>query len=121
MGNHFHRGTCTSAGPSDHTQRQGGPSCWDDRRRPGETELLIGATPDADLRLVLKRDGHTLTKRLSLGANSSGKLIVPWSCAAPGGVYSYTITATDTYGASLDAHREVPASEHRALPCAEDG
>jgi hypothetical protein len=90
--------------------------------RPGETELLIGATPDADLRLVLKRDGHTLTKRLSLGANSSGKLIVPWSCAAPGGVYSYTITATDTYGASLTRtgkFRPVSTARCRALRAAD--
>lgn len=86
--------------------------------KPGKTELLVDVTPDADLRLVLKRHGHTLTKRTSFGAHSSGKVIVPWSCSTPGGVYSYTITATDAYGAHLTRRgefRPVSASRCRSL------
>lgn len=86
--------------------------------KPGETELLVSVTPDANLRVVFKRHGHTLTKRLSFGANSFGKVIVPWSCSAPGGVYGYTITATDAYGASLTRmgkFRSVSAARCRVL------
>ncbi|MGA9876458.1 MAG: hypothetical protein WBQ21_11685 [Solirubrobacteraceae bacterium] len=86
--------------------------------KPGETELLVTVTPDAVLRVVLKRQGHTLAKRVSVGARPSGKIIVPWSCSAPGGVYSYAITATDAYGASLTRtgrFRPVSAARCRAL------
>ncbi|HEV3319481.1 MAG TPA: hypothetical protein VG053_07090 [Solirubrobacteraceae bacterium] len=69
--------------------------------KPGATELFVSVTPDAVLRVVLRHHGHTLNKRVSVGARSSGKIVVPWSCSAPGSVYSYAITATDAYGASL--------------------
>lgn len=85
---------------------------------PGETELLVHVTPDANLRVVLKRHGRTLTKRVSFGAHSSGKIIVPWSCSAPGGVYTYAVTATDAYGASLTRtgkFRPVSAARCHAL------
>jgi hypothetical protein len=90
--------------------------------KPGATELLVSVTPDAVLRVVLKRHGHTLTKRMSVGANSSSRIIVPWSCSAPGGVYSYAITATDSYGASLartGKFQGVSAGRCRALRAAD--
>jgi hypothetical protein len=86
--------------------------------KPGETELLVHVTPDANLRVVLKRHGRTLTKRVSFGAHSSGKIVVPWSCSSPGGVYTYAVTATDAYGASLTRtgkFRPVSAARCHAL------
>jgi hypothetical protein len=69
--------------------------------RPGRTELLVSVTPDADLRVALKRHGHTHIEQFGMGTHSAVKLTVPWSCSAPSGIYSYTITATDAYGAHL--------------------
>lgn len=91
--------------------------------KPGETELLVSVTPDAVLRVVLRHHGHTLTKRVSVGAKSPGKIVVPWSCSAPGGVYSYAITATDAYGASLTRtgkFRPVTVARCRALRAADE-
>lgn len=70
-------------------------------RQPGRTELLISVTPGVDLRLVLKRHGRTLSETLDFHEHSSGKRVVRWSCSSPGGVYHYTLTATDAYGKTL--------------------
>ena len=86
--------------------------------KPGKTELLVHVTPGVTLRLALKRHGHTYVERFGMGTHSAVTLTVPWSCSAPGGVYSYTITATDAYGASLTRtgkFRPVTAARCRAL------
>jgi hypothetical protein len=90
--------------------------------RPGETELRIQATPHADLHFMLKHHDRTLTKNLTLGAQSDARIVVPWSCSAQGGAYSYTITATDSYGARLartGKFRGVSATRCRALRAAD--
>jgi hypothetical protein len=49
--------------------------------------------------MVLKRHGRTLND--DLGYKSADKFVVPWSCNRPSGVYRFTVTATDAYGATL--------------------
>jgi hypothetical protein len=88
---------------------------------PGHTELIVLATGGADLRLTLKRNGHRRVE--DLGYKSSGTFVVPWSCSSPGGVYAYTVTATDEYGKTLThsgRFRPVGAARCRALRIADE-
>lgn len=89
--------------------------------KPGRTELLVHATGGTFLFLTLKHKGHTRTEEIA--KTPTGTFVVPWSCSAPGGVYSYAITATDAYGASLTRSgrfRPVSAAQCRALRAADE-
>lgn len=88
---------------------------------PGRTELVVHAAGGGDLRLVLRRDGRRRVE--NLGYKSSGRFIVPWSCSHPGGVYAYTVTATDEYGRTLTRSgrfRPVSAARCRTLRIADE-
>jgi hypothetical protein len=84
--------------------------------QPGHTELLIRAKGGALVLVTLKRQGRSRETEFSYA--SSDKLNVRWTCNRPGGVYRYTVTARDSYGAILVRHglfRPVSAAGCRAL------
>lgn len=88
---------------------------------PGRTELIVRAAGGGDLRLTLKRDGHRRVE--DLGYKSSGTFVVAWSCSQPGGVYAYTVTATDEYGRTLTRSgrfRPVSAAQCQVLRIADE-
>ncbi len=84
--------------------------------KPGHTELLIRANGGALVLVTLKRQGRRRETEFSYA--SSDRLNVPWTCSRPGGVYSFTVTARDSYGKALTRHGKfhpVSASRCRAL------
>lgn len=88
--------------------------------KPGHTELLVRATGDAVVLVVLKRQGRTRKTEFSYA--SSDKLDVPWTCSRPGGVYSFTVTAIHDGDKTLTSRgkfRPVSAARCRALHAAD--
>lgn len=88
---------------------------------PGRTDLVVHAAGGGDLRLTLRRAGRRRVE--DLGYKSAGTFVVPWSCSQPGGVYAYTVTATDEYGKTLTRSgrfRAVSAARCRALRIADE-
>ena len=89
--------------------------------KPGRTELIVQAMGGGELHLTLKRRGRTRIE--NLGYRSAGRFVVPWSCSSPGGVYVYTVTATDEYGKTLThsgMFHPVSAARCRALRIADE-
>jgi hypothetical protein len=89
---------------------------------PGHTELRVQVTEGAAARVVLKHRGHTETTEPAWNSASQGMVEVSWTCRQPGGVYHYTITATDSYGDRLIRHgtfSPVSAARCRALRAAD--
>jgi hypothetical protein len=98
--------------------------------KPGHTDIVIqtgGATDVTDesvfdVRFTLKRNGRRQAEAPIWSSGSSAEVVVPWSCRQPGGVYSYTVTAKDSYGKSLTRHGKfhpVSAARCRALKAAD--
>jgi hypothetical protein len=88
--------------------------------KPGHTELLIRAKGGALVLVVLKRQGRRRETEFSYA--SSDKLNVRWTCSRPGGVYNFTVMASDSYGKTLMRHGKfhpVSASRCRTLRVAD--
>jgi hypothetical protein len=71
---------------------------------PGKTELLVHVNPEAEVIVSVTHRGHTTRNPVDPDGPSSGKpltLGVLWSCNKPGGLYAWTITASDAYGGRL--------------------
>jgi hypothetical protein len=77
--------------------------------RPGHTNIAIrlGGASDVsdeavfDVSFTLRRNGRRQAEAPVWSSGSSAEVVVPWSCRRPGGVYSFSVTATDTYGRTL--------------------
>jgi hypothetical protein len=98
--------------------------------KSGHTDIVIqvgGATDVTDepvfhVSFVLKRNGHPQAEKPVWNSGSSAEVVVPWSCSRPGGVYTYMVAATDTYGKTLTRHGKfhpVSAARCRALKVAD--
>jgi hypothetical protein len=88
--------------------------------QPGHTELLVRAKGGALVLIVLKRQGRRRETEFSYA--SSDELNVRWTCSRPGGVYRFTVTASDSYGKTLTRQgkfRLVSAARCRALKAAD--
>jgi hypothetical protein len=71
---------------------------------PGETELLVRVNPEAEVMISVTHDGHTTRNPVDPDGPSTGKpltLGILWSCNKPRGIYAWSITASDAYGARL--------------------
>jgi hypothetical protein len=85
-----------------HAQRHAGTTS----RYPGYTNLAIKTTPYARVTIRFTHQGRTGTVVQDWGSNTAGQFLIKWTCAHPGGVYSYTVAAADAEG----DHRSVSGS-----------
>ena len=75
-------------------------------RHPGDTALLIDTSPFAHATVTLRRYG-VVTKhyqaRPTAPSATAATLTVQhaWTCARPGGSYSYVVTATQSVGRAI--------------------
>ncbi|HME04940.1 MAG TPA: hypothetical protein VKG38_18100 [Solirubrobacteraceae bacterium] len=75
-------------------------------QHPGETELILNASPFAQVTLKLtgraRRSEH-FEMDPAMPSETSAETIIPveWTCARPGGVYKYVVTAHSEVGATL--------------------
>lgn len=89
--------------------------------RPGLTYIVIQTSRSFAVHVALKRRGHKTTGKPIWSSGSQGTVVVPWTCSRPGGVYTFTVTARDSYGKTLVRRGEfnpVSASRCRALKAA---
>ena len=73
--------------------------------KPGYTALIIKAAPFATVTVKLTRYGHS-TERYEFGENTREEIRRVWTCARPGGVYHYTVTARSGVGRTLTRRGE---------------
>jgi hypothetical protein len=88
----------TALGVSEHLRRGKTASM------PGETELLVRVNPEAEVIISVTHDGHTARNPVDPDGSGTGKSLmlgILWSCNKPGGIYAWTVTASDAYGARL--------------------
>jgi hypothetical protein len=84
---------------------------------PGDTTLAITAAPYAYVTVKFSRRGH-VTEHFVWGETASGDVIIPWTCASPGGIYRYTVSAHTDTGRTFVRHglfQPVSASRCHAL------
>jgi hypothetical protein len=67
---------------------------------PGYTALMVWAAPFATVTVKLTRYGHT-KETYEFGESAREELRRVWTCARPGGVYHYTVTARSGVGKAL--------------------
>jgi hypothetical protein len=68
---------------------------------PGYTRLRVTTSPFAHVSVKLSRRGHA-TYHVEWGEQATAVAIdVPWSCASPGGIYRYVVSARTNVGKTL--------------------
>jgi hypothetical protein len=88
---------------------------------PGVTDIVIQTLRAFDVHVVLKRQGRSKTRVPVWSSDSQGTVAVPWTCSRPGSVYTYTVTARDSYRKTLTRRgefRPVSAARCRVLKAA---